>query len=42
MMDTSDTQLNSVSTPITRMEVMVVMGKDPFPTRIFYLEMTYF
>lgn len=42
MMDTSDTQLNSVSTPITRMEVMAVMGKGPFPTRIFYLGMTYF
>lgn len=33
MMDTSDTQLNSVSTPIIRNEVM---GNFPIPTPILY------
>lgn len=42
MMDTSDTQLNSVSTPITRMEVMAVMGKGPIPTLTFYLAINAF
>lgn len=38
-MDTSDTQLNSVSTPITRNEVM---GKPPITTPTYYLSITTF